>query len=218
MQRQETQTILVSGPVGQIEVFCDFPLAASQGIVLIAHPQPLMGGSAAHKIPHLLAKLFQQLGYSVFRPNFRGVGHTAGTHDHGEGETDDLEIVTDWLLSQYPNQALILVGFSFGAYVQTKLAERLAQRNIPLTGLFLLGTPSGTVESKRVYHTPLVSKEAVVIHGETDEIAPLTNLLDWIRPQGIPVILIPGANHFFSGKLIELQNVIKQKMRLISLT
>jgi hypothetical protein len=133
------------------------------------------------------------------RFNFRGVGATAGTHDEGRGESDDLlAVIAAQRLTGLP---LVLGGFSFGAYVTTLAAARLedGQR---AERLLLVG-PS--TQRARPADVP---DDSVVIHGEADDVVPLAATLDWARPQHLPVIVMPGVGHFFHGQLPRLRQII----------
>src|SRR5438067_13329060 len=101
-----------TGPAGAIEALVDAPAGNMRGIAIVAHPHPLEGGNAQHKIPLALARLFLRHGWLAVRPNFRGVGATEGTHDNGIGETDDLLAVIDALRRAHPDAPLALAGLS----------------------------------------------------------------------------------------------------------
>lgn len=192
---------LLDGPAGALEVLFDAPSAGPVGIAIVTHPQPLMGGHAQHKIPQLLARALRDAGWFVARPNFRGVGRSAGTHDHGAGEAADVLDLAAAMRTAWPGQPLALVGFSFGAYVQARVAQALAAQGAPAWRVALAGMPAGTVQSGRQFDTPQGLADALVVHGERDEVVPLANVLDWARPGVQPVVVVPGADHFFSGRL-----------------
>ncbi|WP_426990935.1 alpha/beta hydrolase [Cupriavidus sp. 30B13] len=201
-------TLWFEGAAGRIEALADTPQGAPRGVAVIAHPHPLLGGSATHKIPVALAKLFEARGWLAVRPNFRGVGGTQGQHDVGEGETDDTEAVARQLMQAHPGLPLALAGFSFGAYVQTRVAQRLLAAGGQLASLVLAGMPAGPAPGGRSYDTPAVPADAFVIHGEQDANVPLQAVFDWARPQELPVVVVPGANHFFTGKLPVFQRAV----------
>jgi alpha/beta superfamily hydrolase len=196
-----TGATLVDGPAGAIEVVVDAPPRLPRGIAVIAHPQPLLGGSAMHKIPDLLARALRDAGWLAARPNFRGVGASEGTHDAGIGETDDVLVVIARLRAANPELPLALVGFSFGAFVQSRVAVALADLGQPAHRVVLAGLPSGEVDGQRHYAPGRALPGTLVVHGEMDARAALSALLDWARPQSQPVVVIPGADHFFTGKL-----------------
>jgi hypothetical protein len=199
---------LVEGPVGAVEVLLDQPRGPRAGVAVVAHPQPLLGGSAQHKVPQFLARGLADAGWLVLRPNFRGVGRSAGVHSAGEGETEDLFALAHALQTDVSVAKLALVGFSFGAFVQARVARRLADAGQPAWRVALVGTPCGDVEGGRTYDTPDGIANALVVHGELDAQVPLRSVFDWARPQGQPVVVVPGADHFFSGKLHLLRSLV----------
>lgn len=199
---------LIEGPAGAVEVMLDQPRAPRAGVVVVAHPQPLLGGSAQHKVPQFLARGLAEAGWLVLRPNFRGVGRSVGVHSAGEGETDDLFALAQALQADASMAKLALVGFSFGAFVQARVARRLAQAGRPAWRIALVGTPFGEVEGGRTYDTPDGITNALVVHGELDAQVPLRAVFDWARPQSQPVVVVPGADHFFSGKLHLLRSLV----------
>ena len=206
--RGESIALLIDGPVGVIELIVDTPAGSPCGVALVAHPQPLLGGSARHKVPHFLARALRDLGWLAVRPNFRGVGASEGAHDHGNGESDDLLAVAAHIHRAYEQLPLALLGFSFGAYVQSRVARRLADSSTPASRVILAGLPVGAVEGQRHYATEAVLPDTLVVHGECDERVPLDAVLAWARPQTHPIVVIPGADHFFTGRLPTLRSLV----------
>ena len=214
MSRHER--ILVDGPAGKIEVFVE-EHEHPQGIVLIAHPHPLFGGTADNKVVTTLARAFRERGCITLRPNFRGVGSSDGKHDHGDAETDDLLALHAWARARYQVALdsgtplpVYLAGFSFGAYVTTRLARRLAAAGDPARWLVLVGTAAGAVEGARRYETEAVTADALVIHGAEDQTVPLANVLAWAETLEIPVVVVPGADHFFHRRLHLIRDIIQR--------
>ncbi len=204
-----TQKFLIDGPVGKIEVALDLPDAAPRGIALVAHPHPLFGGSMDNKVAQTLARTLVQLNYITYRSNFRGVGATQGEHDNGIGERDDLRAVLDHMRAQ-PGQAelpLVLAGFSFGTFVLSHVAARLREEGGAIERMVFVGTAASRWEVAPVPDTTLV------IHGETDETVPIQSVYDWARPQELPVVVIPGAEHFLHRKLHVLKRIIVDAWR-----
>ena len=191
--RASTRRELVHGPAGRIECAVDQPESTPRGVALIAHPHPLYGGTLDNKVVQTLARAFLELGYETWRPNFRGVGATEGAHDEGRGELEDLEVV----LRHTGATRFVLAGFSFGAAVQARLAERMPPERLVLVGV-------GVTRLQ----TPSVPADTLVIHGEKDETVPLAAVLDWARPQELPIVLVPGADHFFHRKLHVLRAIV----------
>jgi len=204
--------ILLDGPAGKIEVFVE-PHEAATGIALIAHPHPLFGGTADNKVVTTLAKAFRELGCHTLRPSFRGVGGSEGTHDRGIAETDDLLAVHDYARSRFGELPLYLAGFSFGAHVVTRLADRLQKSAMAARRLVLVGTAAGFIEGDRQYETGAVAPDTIVIHGSEDETVPLANVLKWAEPLELPVAVIPGADHFFHRRLHIIRRIIHDAWR-----
>jgi alpha/beta superfamily hydrolase len=204
----EAGTMLVDGAAGPMEVMVDAPTHVPRGIAVVAHPQPLLGGNATHKIPHLLARAIRDVGWLVARPNFRGVGASQGAHDSGIGEADDMLVLIARLRSAHPDLPLALVGFSFGAFVLSRVARRLADRGEPARRVVLAGLPVGEVEGQRRYAPEAGLPEVLIVHGENDKRVALSAVLDWARPQGQPIVVVPGADHFFTGRLPVLRALV----------
>ena len=205
--RPAEQVIHIGGPAGSIETQVESP-AEPRGIALVCHPHPLFGGSNANKVVHTLASTFVRLGYAALRPNFRGVGESGGQHDEGRGETEDMLIVLDEARRTFGELPVVLAGFSFGAYVQTRVADALAESGQPAQRLVLVGTAAGHVEGARQYATRAVARDTLVIHGSADTTVPLDNVLAWAEPLELPVVVIPGADHFFHRRLHIIRDII----------
>jgi alpha/beta superfamily hydrolase len=208
-----TSRKFVAGPVGQIEVLVDAPAGAPVGLAVVAHPHPSQGGTAEHKIPQLLARALQAHGFLTLRPNYRGVGESEGEYDEGIGETDDVLAVIRYVQAAHPGLPLALAGFSFGAFVQTRAAVVLTSASEGIAHLILAGMPAGALSDTLSYDTPAVPANALVVHGESDERVPLANVFAWARPQELPVVVLPGAGHFFTGKLPGLRRVVEGYLR-----
>lgn len=196
----------VDGGAGPMEVLVDPPKRPAIGVAVVAHPQPLLGGDAGHKIPHLLARALSGAGWLALRPNFRGAGRSAGVHDAGVGETDDLLALCADLRAAFPGLRLALLGFSFGAFVQAQVARALADAGAPAWRVVLAGMPSGQAGGRH-YAPPDGIPDALVVHGEFDDSVPLRAVLDWARPTVQPVVVVPGADHFFAGRLPLLRSL-----------
>lgn len=198
MSSTEREELLINGPVGRIQLLVDHPDGEPKGIVLVSHPQPLLGGSPGHMVPLTLARQLCANGWMVVRPSFRGVGLTDGEHDAGLGEAEDSFAVIQYFGKQYPQLPISIVGFSFGAYVFARLACALSGR---LQAVALLGLPVGDVPGGRHYPALPVPTDCLLAHGEFDEMAPLANLLQWAAPEHRNVSVYAGVNHFFKGCL-----------------
>lgn len=191
--RASTRREFVAGPAGRIECAVDAPEGEVRGAALVAHPHPLYGGTLDNKVVQTLARAFVELGYEAWRPNFRGVGETEGTHDEGRGELEDLRALKDRL----SGKPLVLAGFSFGASLQARLAAEASPRWLVLVGIGITRLEA-----------PAVAEGTLVIHGENDDTVPLAAVLDWARPQDLPVVVVPGADHFFHRKLQVIKRIV----------
>ena len=196
------ERVLIDGPAGKVETDVNDPGGARRGIALIAHPNPVQGGTKDNKVVTTLAKAFFALGYVAARPNFRGVGASAGDFDEGRGETEDLLAVAGHLKQRYGDLPLVLAGFSFGSYVQTRVAKQLASERMVLVGPAVNRFPAETVPG-----------DTLVIHGELDEVVPLAAVFDWARPQNLPIVVVPGGEHFFHGRLNQLAEIVVRYFR-----
>jgi alpha/beta superfamily hydrolase len=200
--RASTRREFVAGPAGRIECAVDSPegdaRGVARGVALIAHPHPLFGGSLDNKVVQTLARALLELGYETWRPNFRGVGQTEGVHDEGRGELEDLAAV----LNHIRREKFILAGFSFGASLVAKLAEKEKPEWLVLVGVGITRIMA-----------PAVPAGTLVIHGENDDTVPLAAVLDWARPQELPVVVVPGADHFFHRKLHILRALVQGNWR-----
>lgn len=199
--RASTRRISVPGAAGRIECAIDAPASQPRAVALIAHPHPLYGGTLDNKVVQTLARCFVELGYVAWRANFRGVGESEGRHDEGRGEVEDLASVLEHAQAEYGAAPAVLAGFSFGSAVQLRLAQRLAPERI--ARMVLVGMAAGR------YELPAAPKGTLVIHGERDETVPLAAVLDWARPQELPVVVLPGADHFFHRRLQQLRDIVR---------
>ena len=202
-----TQSVVFNGPAGPLEGLCDVPdQTPSKGVAIISHPHPLFGGTMQNKVVQTLAKAFVQNGWRAIRYNFRGVGSSAGTYDEGRGELDDLMSV----ISQNPAPSLALAGFSFGAFVTSHALAHLPN-GVVLGKLVLVGTAASRFEVAPV-PLPLHDK-TLVLHGEVDDTVPLISVMDWARPQALPVTVVPGVEHFFHGQLPLLRALVSRHLK-----
>jgi len=202
----QTQKLIIQGPAGTLEGLWDTPagLAMAQplGTAVIAHPHPLHGGTMDNKVVQTVARAFVHAGWCALRFNFRGVGNSEGMYDAGRGELEDMLAV---IQCHVPNGPLALGGFSFGAFVAGAAAVRLhLQRHIE--HLILVGAAASRFNLEQVPVS--LRPRTLLVHGEVDDTVPLSAVMDWARPQNLPVTVLPGCSHFFHGQLPLLRQVI----------
>lgn len=195
----QTERLTIAGPAGALECAIDRPAGAPRGVAVVCHPHPLHGGTMDNKVAQTLARAFVQLGYQAVRFNYRGVGASEGGFANAIGETDDAMAV----IEKYRDPALplALAGFSFGGFVAANAATRLPA-DAKAERIVLVGP------STKELSVPAVPEDTLVIHGETDDVVPLSATLDWARPQVLPVVVVPGVGHFFHGQLTLLKNLV----------
>lgn len=206
----QTQKSQIAGPAGPIEIAVDQPSTDAgvslRGVAVIAHPHPLFGGTLDNKVVQTLARAFTQCGWTAVRFNFRGIGESAGTYDEGRGEVDDFLAV---VRAAAPHGPLALAGFSFGAFVTSHAFAALASER-DIQKLVLVGTAAS-----RFQVAPIdveAHMKTLVVHGEQDDTVPLTAVLDWARPQVLPVTVVPGGGHFFHGQLPLLKSLVMRHL------
>jgi uncharacterized protein len=198
MTPRSAERLTVPGQAGPIEVVRNVPGPAVRGVALVCHPHPLQGGTLDNKVVQTPARTFFGLGYVAVRFNFRGVGQSGGTFDEGNGETDDaLAVLADTRARFGDSLPVALAGFSFGSYVQTRVAERVASERLVLVA-----------PAVRRFAVGAVAPESIVIHGDEDDVVPLADVLAWARPQQLPIVVFPGCGHFFHGRLPQLSRIV----------
>lgn len=201
----QTRKSIIQGPAGALEIAVDLPAGDSRGVAVIAHPHPLFAGTMDNKVVQTLARAFVQCGWTAVRFNFRGVGGSAGSHDEGRGELEDLLAVVEHAAPTSSGQVLALAGFSFGAFVTTHAFERLSTART-IEKLVLVGTSVSRAPAAPIDEAAHL--KTLVVHGELDDTVLLSAVLDWARPQALPVTVVPGGSHFFHGQLPLLKNLV----------
>ncbi|MBI3222498.1 MAG: alpha/beta fold hydrolase [Nitrosomonadales bacterium] len=191
----------ITGPAGHLEGIAHLPDDEPCAIAVIAHPLPTMGGTMDNKVVTTLAKTFAELGFATLRFNFRGVGNSEGEFDSGNGEVDDLLTIVHYAKEEFGHLPLILSGFSFGGYVQARAAQHLHPQPHRLV---LIAPAVGRFEMPHVPHNTLL------IHGEQDEVVSLADVMDWARPQHLPIVVLPEAGHYFHGRLHQIKQLVLQ--------
>lgn len=203
---EEKQAIrgTIEGPAGALEVWLEYPKQPLKGVLLVAHPHPLYGGSMSNKVVHTLARAGLNQGWAALRFNFRGVGESEGEHDHGEGEQADLLAVMDWVCDELPGVPVRLAGFSFGARIALMTADEVEPEQL------LLVAPPFRLYSD-LWGVEQVEWPWAVFMGDADELVPFSDVKQWVEKQQLPpdFQVLEGASHFFHGRLVELREKIE---------
>ncbi len=197
MSLAASRKVLIDGPAGRLEAAVTRPRAVPRGVALVAHPHPLYGGSMDNKVVQTLARCFAAMAYVTWRFNFRGVGESEGVYDDGRGELDDFRALAAHAAADTPGLPLAVGGFSFGGYVVSRLCAELAPARVVLVA-----------PAVGRFGVDQVPAHTLVVHGETDDVVALADVLEWARPQKLPVTVVPGAGHFFHGDLGVLQRIV----------
>ncbi len=205
----QTERLTLTGLAGAVEALRDAPAAdpTARGVAIIAHPHPLFGGTMDNKVVQTLARAFVQCGYTAVRFNFRGVGASAGEHDAGIGEAEDMLSVVRQVAPEGP---IALAGFSFGAFVTSHVLAGLWNEG-RVEKAVLVGTAASRFSVAPV--PPEAHDRTLVVHGEADDTVPLSAVMDWARPQILPVTVVPGGGHFFHGQLPLLKSLVVRHLR-----
>ncbi|MBP6115369.1 MAG: alpha/beta fold hydrolase [Neisseriaceae bacterium] len=197
--------VWVDGPVGRLETIYIPAQGQAQGVAVLNHPNPTQGGTNTNKVIQTAAKALSKLGYHCYLPNLRGVGQSDGEHNYGQGEVDDALAVVAYAKAAHPEaqHKLAIAGFSFGGFVASQLVHR-----VHADKLLLIGPAVATYK----IHSPNVPsvEDTLIIHGEIDDVVPLTMVTAWAKPQNLPIVIIPQAGHFFHGQLILLGKTIER--------
>ncbi|MFU1981614.1 alpha/beta hydrolase [Bordetella hinzii] len=208
-----TDILAFTGAAGRIECAVDYPDGDPRGWALVLHPHPLHGGARDNKVVTTIARACVSAGLVVVRPNFRGVGASEGEFDRAVGETEDMLGLIPQIRQALPDLAgapWVLGGFSFGTAVAAQVYATLAEQGAPPAALMLMGPAVGRFQFREVD----LPEDTLLVHGENDEVVPLGEAMDWARPRNLPIVVIPGASHFFHGKLITLRNLVAQRLKL----
>ncbi len=209
-----TQKTSFIGPAGVLEALLDAPVlpvgAAQRGVAFIAHPHPLFGGTMENKVAQTLARAYAQSGWLAVRFNFRGVGGSAGAYDAGQGELQDLLAAVQHFA---PEGNFALAGFSFGAFVASQAVASMSDQRKPHS-IVLVGTAAGNFDVATIPHA--LHPRALIVHGEVDDTIPLSAVLDWARPQNLPIMVMPGVGHFFHGQLLLLRSIVMRHIHSVN--
>ena len=193
--------VTIEGPSGPLEGRVEDPAEDSRpaAVGVICHPHPLHGGTMHNKVVHTVARAMQQLGTPTLRFNFRGVGRSAGQYGHGIEEVYDALAACEWARRRFRCDALWLAGFSFGAAIALQAAGQARPAK-----LVTVAPPVG-----RLLVTPVARPPCpwLVVQGDRDELVELPAVEAWVAgfDEQPRLVVLPGAEHFFHGRLVELR-------------
>lgn len=198
---------MLSGPVGRLEALLNEGEPNATHSALVCHPHPLYGGTMHNKVVYNAMKALSGFGFPALRFNFRGAGLSEGVHDEGRGEVDDVRAALDFLAAEY-QLPIIFCGFSFGAAT----GLRAACGDPRVVGLISLGTPV-SVEGRTYTYGFLreCAQPKLFISGGNDQYSPRTELQAAFTnaPDPKKLVIVEGVDHFFVGKLNEMQRAIE---------
>ncbi len=197
------EKLFIDGPAGRLQAVLETPgEAAPVATAVVLHPHPQHGGTMHNKVAHTLARAFVRSGYAALRFNFRGTEDSEGEYDDGIGELDDALAAIDWMRARFPGQAMWLAGFSFGAAIGIRAAVESRPDGLisvaPAVYRFADGLDSQPV-------CPWL-----IVQGDEDELVEIDETTEWVDSldPGPEFLVVPGAEHFFHGRLVELREAI----------
>lgn len=207
-----TEQVVYQGMAGDISCAIDWPENTPQGWALVLHPHPLQGGARDNKVVTTIARACVQSGLVAVRPNFRGVGDSAGEFDNAVGETADMLELVRQFQQEYPEIAAgkwLLGGFSFGTSVAAQVYSTLAQEQLPVPGALVL---AGSAVERFRFRDVQVPADTLLLHGEDDDVVPLEEAMEFARERGLPMVVVPQAGHFFHRKLVPVKQFVLQRL------
>jgi len=208
-----TEVTTFDGLAGVIDCALDWPDDTPKGWALVLHPNPSQGGTRDNKVVTTISRACVQMGLLAVRPNFRGIGSSAGEFDHGKGELLDMAALVEQFRVRYPEIAArkwILGGFSFGTSIGLQLYAKCTAEAKNLPDLVIL---TGSAALRFRHADARAPEDALVIHGEDDDVVPLSEVMEWARTASMPIVVIPEAGHFFHGKLLVLRQIILNRIK-----
>ncbi len=205
----ETAEFMLTGPAGRLECLSDVPEpdVARSAIAVLCHPHPSHGGTMRNKVVTIMDRALRELGLATVRFNYRGVGESEGTFDDGDGETQDLLRVVEWVRSVRPEADLWLGGFSFGAYITVKAAQ-----DLPVRQLISIAPP---VERYGFNEFLPPNCPWLVVQGDEDDVVSPEAVQDWVHGLDAKpnLVIMEGTGHFFHRRLMDLRGLIKNNVQ-----
>lgn len=203
------ERLMLSGPEGRLEALFEWEPASSPKLAtVICHPHPLYGGAMHNKVVYRAAKAALAAGVPAIRFNFRGVGRSEGHHANGIGERDDARAALNYVAGRFPGLPIVMMGFSFGSGVGLFVGAEDPRVSILVgLGLPVVSTDFHFLESSR--------KSKLIVQAGEDQYGPREKLMElYMRLQEPKQLhLVEGVDHFFTGKLPEVQSAIESFLR-----
>jgi alpha/beta superfamily hydrolase len=198
-----SEKLFIEGPVGRLEAILDTPRnAPASGSAVVCHPHPQHGGTMHNKVAHTLARAFLRLGFQVLRFNFRGTEASDGVYDEGAGELDDALVAIDWMRARQTPGPVWLAGFSFGAAIAVRAAAEDEVDGLVSVAPAAYRFASGLTTQPRC--------PWLIVQGDEDELVAVDETIEWMNSlePGPELLVLPGAEHFFHGRLVELRDAV----------
>ena len=212
MASASIRSLFLDGPAGPLEALLNQGVAEATHAALVCHPHPMFGGTMHNKVVFHAMKALNGFGFPVLRFNFRGAGLSAGEHDNGQGELDDVRMALEWLDREF-HLPIIFAGFSFGAAV----GLRAACEDHRVKATIGLGVPVQPVEDRTYDLTCLKScvKPKLFVSGSRDRFGPRVKLEALVNslPEPKKLVIIESGDHFFEGRLREMREAIETWIR-----
>ena len=198
-----TDSLFIDGPAGRLAAMLEAPADdAVSGAVVVMHPHPQHGGTMHNKVVHTLARGFVRMGFAALKFNFRGTDGSEGKFDEGQGELQDALAVADYMRAKYPDMPFWLAGFSFGAAISIRAAIETSP-----DGLISVA-PAVYRFADNLDRQPRLPW--LIVQGDQDELVSVDETIEWVNTlePGPELFVLPGAEHFFHGRLIDLRDAV----------
>jgi hypothetical protein len=197
------ERLFIDGPAGRLQAIFELPAEQTPlGSVVVCHPHPQHGGTMHNKVAHTLARAFVRMGFAALRFNFRGTEESEGVYDAGDGELADALAAIDWMRARFPEKALWVAGFSFGAAIAVKAAVATEVDGLISVAPAISRFASGLDKQPTC--------PWLIVQGDQDELVDIDETVNWVDglEPGPELLIIPEGEHFFHGRLVELREAI----------
>ena len=203
---KKSEMVFIPGPEGELEGIFSYVSKKVSHLAVLCHPHPLYGGTMHNKVIYSIAMALNQIGFATVRFNFRGVGRSSGSFNHGIGEQRDVEAVMDHFDKLYPDAVKVIGGFSFGS----KVGLMAATRDDRVTAVLGAGV---TVDVADFSFLNDYERPKLILQGSLDQYGQPDSVREWFHQLRDPkkLVFIDNAVHLFDGKLTELKGAIIQE-------